>query len=322
MVSFKMKNTIALCIPAYNAAWCLPRLLQSALNQVIPFDEILIYNDCSTDQTAEVAKSYGAKVVNGITNKGCSFGKNTLISETSCEWIHFHDADDELLPNFTTLAHQWIAKPDCPDIVLFDYNYVDNENNTLLAVRKFDHQQLQDDPIAYSLAEQINPFCGLYRRSSLLAAGGYEMDEKLLYNEDSAFHMKMAIAGLTFSSEDEVSIINYAVNGSMSDSNKKKCVIAQYHALLAAKTQIEDKGKLGRYKKLLSALLFKKAIFLAAYSAWKEVDDALLTSKTLDRSSKKIFDNRFVNGLFNWFPNLMFRLRAGYNSLKVKGNDN
>lgn len=321
MVSPKMKNTIALCIPAYNAAWCLPRLLQSALNQLIPFDEILIYNDCSTDETEEVAKSYGAKVVNGIINKGCSFGKNTLIGETTCEWIHFHDADDELLPNFTTLAHNWIVKPDCPDVVLFDYNYVDNQTNNLLAVRKFDRQQLQEDPIAYSLIEQINPFCGLYRTSALVRAGGYEMDEKLLYNEDSAFHMKMAIAGLTFSSEDEVSIVNYAVNGSMSDSNKKKCVVAQYHALLSAKTQIEDKGKLTSYQKLLSSLLFKKAIFLAAYSAWKEVDEALLTSKKLDNSTKKIFENGFVNGLFNSFPNLMFRARAWYNNLKVKGND-
>ena len=48
--------TIALCIPAYNAAWCLPKLLKSANDQLIPFDEILVYNDCSTDNTEEIAK--------------------------------------------------------------------------------------------------------------------------------------------------------------------------------------------------------------------------------------------------------------------------
>jgi glycosyltransferase involved in cell wall biosynthesis len=282
-----MKNTIALCIPAYNAAWCLPRLLQSALDQSIQFDEILVYNDCSTDETEKVAKQYGAKVVNGITNKGCSFGKNVLIGETSCNWIHFHDADDELLPNFTTLAHKWIEDSNCPDIVLFDYNYINNLDHKLIAVRRFDKQKLIDDPIAYSLEEQINPFCGLYRKSALVKAGGYEMDEKLLYNEDSAFHMKMAIAGLTFSSEDEVAIINYAVNGSMSDSNKKKCVIAQYYALLMAKEQLEKIGKLNSYKKLLSLLFFKKAILLAAYHTWTELDEALKLSKTLDQSRKK-----------------------------------
>src|SRR3712207_6350869 len=98
------KPTLALCIPAYNAANYLPRLLKSAQNQIVPFDEILVYNDCSKDTTAQVAMQYGAKVVEGDINRGCSFGKNKLAQVTSCSWIHFHDADDELLPTFTTLA--------------------------------------------------------------------------------------------------------------------------------------------------------------------------------------------------------------------------
>jgi len=94
-------ETLALCIPAYNAAAYLPRLLTSAVNQAIPFTEILVYDDCSTDSTAAIARSYGANVISGSVNKGCSFGKNALAEKTTCEWIHFHDADDELLPNFT-----------------------------------------------------------------------------------------------------------------------------------------------------------------------------------------------------------------------------
>jgi len=308
--------TIALCIPAYNAEWCLPRLLQSALNQKISFDEILVYNDYSQDNTEEVAKFYGAKVINGITNKGCSFGKNVLIGETDCDWIHFHDADDELLSNFTTLAHKWIMQTGCPDVVLFNYKYVDDVTNELITIRKFDQQKLINDPIAYCLQEQINPFCGLYRKSSIVSAGGYEMDEKLLYNEDSAFHMKMAIAGLTFSAESEISIINYAVSGSMSNSNRKKCAVAQYYALLAAKKQLEDLDKLDRYKKKLSDLFVKKAISLAAYHSWEELDAALKMSKSLNRSDKVIFANPVINYFFNRYPKTMFRVRAWYNSLK------
>lgn len=312
-----MKNTIAICIPAYNAAWCLPRLLRSALKQTIPFDEILVYNDCSSDETTQVAESYGAKVITGHINKGCSFGKNTLIGLTTSNWIHFHDADDELLPNFTTLAHQWISKRECPDVVLFNYNYVDNKTNELITVRKFDQQKLTNDPIAYSLQEQINPFCGLYRKSAIANAGGYEMDAKLLYNEDSAFHIKMAIAGLTFSAETEVAIINYAVIGSMSNANKKKCVIAQHHALLLSIKHLNETNKLDSYKNILSNLLFKKAVLLAAYHAWRELDDALKMSRILDPSSKIIFSNSTINYLFNSQSKIMFRIRAWYNTLKV-----
>src|SRR3954449_761219 len=93
-------HTLALLIPAYNAAHFLPRLLSSAQAQSVPFDEIWVYDDCSTDDTAAVAESYGAKVVRGAVNIGCSVGKNELAKRTSCNWLHFHDADDELKPGF------------------------------------------------------------------------------------------------------------------------------------------------------------------------------------------------------------------------------
>ena len=101
--------SLALCIPAYNAALLLPKLLTSAREQAIPFDEILVYNDCSTDNTAEVARQYGATVVEGDVNSGCSTGKNRLAEVATSDWLHFHDADDDLLPNFTTVAHRWIS---------------------------------------------------------------------------------------------------------------------------------------------------------------------------------------------------------------------
>ena len=63
MSAILKNNTLALCIPAFNAAELLPILLTSAKNQTIPFDEILVYNDCSTDNTSEVAKKYGANVI-------------------------------------------------------------------------------------------------------------------------------------------------------------------------------------------------------------------------------------------------------------------
>lgn len=224
-------GTLALCIPAYNAGVYLPQLLTSAANQHIPFDEILVYNDCSTDDTAQVAERYGAKVISGDANVGCSSGKNMLAENTFCDWIHFHDADDDLLPDFTTLAHQWMNNPACPDIVLFNYEYRDYQTNELLGIRNFNKALLEKDAITYAISEQINPFCGLYKKQSFLNAGGYDTDPLVLYYEDAAFHIKMALAGLKFSAEETISIINYRINSSMSVVNNDKCLIAQYYAL-------------------------------------------------------------------------------------------
>jgi glycosyltransferase involved in cell wall biosynthesis len=271
-----LNKTLSLCIPAYNAESYLPRLLISAKNQLVPFDEIIVYDDCSTDNTIAVARRYGAKVISGKVNMGCSHGKNIMADASACEWIHFHDADDELLPNFTTLAHKWLQKPDCADIVLFNYEYRDHQTGELLSIRTFDKIALEKDPLAYAIAEQINPFCGLYNKHSFLKAGGYDTDPLVLFNEDAAFHIKMAIAKLRFSVEEEISIINYRINSSMSSTNKQKCLIAQFHVLekTANKTQLN-------YADEISTKLWGIIGLFAAAKKWNYVKRIITLCKHL-----------------------------------------
>lgn len=165
--------TIAMLIPACNAAAYLPRLLDSAVHQTERFDEVWVYDDCSKDETAEIAEAYGARVVRGAVNRGCSHGKNALASLTTADWLHFHDADDELYPNFVALARRWMADARF-DVVLFPYEERDNETGELIAYRLFAADDLSRDARSYTIREQINPFCGLYRREAYMRAGGYD----------------------------------------------------------------------------------------------------------------------------------------------------
>jgi glycosyltransferase involved in cell wall biosynthesis len=254
------RPTLSLLIPAYNAAPYLPRLLRSAQAQSQGFDEIWIYDDCSTDNTAEVAAAHGAKVLRGDVNKGCSAGKNALAASVETDWMHFHDADDELLPNFVELAHKWIAK-DKFDVVLFDYEYRDNETNELILTQRFDQTALETDPKGYAIGKQINPFCGLYRRSAYLALGGYDEDPKILYAEDSAFHQKLAFGNLAFSSESELSIINYRLSNSMSAQNKIKCAVSNLEALKLCLTYSDSNA----YHREIAAGLWSVSALLLSY---------------------------------------------------------
>jgi glycosyltransferase involved in cell wall biosynthesis len=262
-----LMSSIALCIPAYNAAAYLPRLLESAIAQTISFDEIWVYDDCSTDNTADVARQYGAKVIRGNSNRGCSHGKNVLAEQTTCDWIHFHDADDELYPNFVETASRWPQLENPPDVVLFDYEWRRDDNHELLSIRHFDHQALRRDAIAYAIQEQINPFCGLYRRSAYLKAGGYDTDPLVLYNEDVAFHCRMAIAGLKFDAESTITIINYCRGNSMSAANQIKCAQAHFHVLRKVSEALP-----GQYQTELAAKLWACAGVCAAYQDWQTAD--------------------------------------------------
>lgn len=277
--------SLALCIPAHNEATVLPRLLESAQRQTVPFDEIWVYDDCSTDNTGEIARQFRAKVIRGEVNRGCSYGKNVLAQQTACKWIHFHDADDALYPNFVEQAHQWMWLEQAPDVVLFSYEARDCDTDEQVGLRVFDDLELRRDPVAYTLREQINPFCGLYRRDAFLKAGGYDLDPLVLYNEDVAMHCQLARAGLSFAADPTVTVINYYRPNSMSRANQPKCSRAQFHVMRKAAEALA-----GGYSEEISQKLWAIAGVSASYLDWQNADDCIalalkLTGKIPQQSS-------------------------------------
>jgi len=296
--------SLALCIPAYNAAKYLPRLLESALAQSIPFNEIWVYDDCSTDETGKVAIEYGAKVIRGDVNRGCSYGKNILAENTTCDWIHFHDADDLLLPNFTTSAHHWMQMPDAPDTVLFAFEYRDGQTNELLSIANFDDVELQKDAISYTIRQQINPFCGLYRRSTFLKVGGYDLDPNVLYNEDVAFHVRAARRGMTFRADPTVTLINYRYSNSMSQANPDKCIAA--HVCVLEKAALESEQC---YHGLIAQKLWGAAGSAGSCLDWEVADRAVNLAVKLAGRKPKTSDSYWFRLLASVNAPLALRVR-------------
>ncbi|AQT69625.1 putative glycosyltransferase EpsJ [Anaerohalosphaera lusitana] len=90
---------VSVILPAYNAAEHIQTAVSSVLAQTAPPQEIIVIDDGSTDNTAEIVKSFGEKVrYIHQPNAGVSAARNTGIKAASAEWIAFLDADDEWLP--------------------------------------------------------------------------------------------------------------------------------------------------------------------------------------------------------------------------------
>jgi glycosyltransferase involved in cell wall biosynthesis len=282
-MNIKLNSTIALCIPAFNAAKYLTTLLTSAKKQALPFDEILVYDDCSTDNTAAVARAFGATVIEGDVNLGCSTGKNRLAEIAKSEWLHFHDADDVLLANFTEVAHRWINKADAPDIVLMHFQYKDFVTHKLLGEPDYSAEELKKDPVKFNILNKVVNFA-IIKRSSFQAIGGFNTDPEVLYNEDRAFYTKASLQGLTFDYDNELTCINYYYPGSMSAANKGKCAKA---GLKVWDTVIEQTH--GLYNKDIAHQLFNNATFAATANDW-------MTVKRSVKKAKQIFPGIMPEG--------------------------
>ncbi len=90
---------VSVVIPAYNAAWCVRRAVDSVLAQTFRDFELLVVDDGSTDDTAQVLGSYGPAVtVFQKANGGLSSARNAGIGAARGELIAFLDADDWWLP--------------------------------------------------------------------------------------------------------------------------------------------------------------------------------------------------------------------------------
>ena len=88
-ISSKLK--ISACYMVKNESKNLPRSIDSLKTQV---DEIIVVDTGSTDNTIEIAKSYGAKVIETEWQEDFSTPRNIAIDNASGDWIIFLDADE------------------------------------------------------------------------------------------------------------------------------------------------------------------------------------------------------------------------------------
>jgi len=114
---------VTVVIPAYNEAAHIGAAIACVRAQTRPPAEILVVDDGSTDDTAELAHALGARVVRK-SNGGLSSARNAGLREARSSWVAFLDADDRWWPEKLArafAAHE--ARPDV-DLVFSDYRVV------------------------------------------------------------------------------------------------------------------------------------------------------------------------------------------------------
>ena len=118
-------NKITVVINTYNASRHLEKVLQAAKN----FDEIVVCDMESTDNTVDIAKKYGCKVVTYPKGNCVSAepARNFAIQSASNYWVLVVDADEIITEELRIYLYNRIKEPNCPSgIYIPRKNYVFN----------------------------------------------------------------------------------------------------------------------------------------------------------------------------------------------------
>lgn len=94
--------SISVIVPTYNRAKTICYCLDSVLAQTFKPLEIIVVDDCSTDETVAIVNSYSKLAVRCIVlkkNSGAQAARNCGIREARGDWIAFQDSDDKWLPD-------------------------------------------------------------------------------------------------------------------------------------------------------------------------------------------------------------------------------
>lgn len=97
-----MAELVSIIMPSYNTASYIAETVQSVLAQTYKNWELIIVDDCSTDDTDEIVKPFLAderiKYFKNEKNSGAAVSRNLALREAKGKWIAFLDSDDLWMP--------------------------------------------------------------------------------------------------------------------------------------------------------------------------------------------------------------------------------
>jgi GT2 family glycosyltransferase len=90
-------------VPVHNRADLLRRMLETAAAQTLPFEEIIVVDNASTDDAAATAAVFHCRIIRNSTNAGFARAVNAGWQAAATEWVAILNSDVELDP-------EWLAR--------------------------------------------------------------------------------------------------------------------------------------------------------------------------------------------------------------------
>ncbi len=126
-----MNELVSIIMPSYNTAKFISETIESVLAQTYPNWELIIVDDCSTDDTDAVVCPYlvddRIRYIKNEKNSGAAVSRNRALREAKGKWVAFLDSDDLWFPEKLEKQISFMKKNDYH----FSYtNYIEIDETT------------------------------------------------------------------------------------------------------------------------------------------------------------------------------------------------
>jgi glycosyltransferase involved in cell wall biosynthesis len=202
---------ISVIIPVRNGSNYLAQALKGIKAQNVNM-EIIVVDDGSTDNTTQIAESFGCQILKHPFSKGVVIAKNTALKIAQGKYIMFHDHDDVMNQNILPIMLKEIE-----------------ENAAIFAVmaqlKDFISPELSKDEMKKVII-RAEPYCGLFSGAILMKREIFDIiglfDENIKAGEILEWTNKMNKNNLPVKKLDLVSVNRRIHNSNFGRTNKKE----------------------------------------------------------------------------------------------------
>lgn len=247
-------DLVSVIVPCFNASKYISQTLNSILNQTDVLFEVVIIDDGSTDNTAEIISEINDGRVSYYfqNNSGVSSARNKGLFCSKGEYIIFFDADDIMPPNFISSRLDFLKKN-------IQFNFVSgivqkfSDNSIVSGVFRGTSNLVFEEILLYNPEVVTCPSNYLFKREFLKSHNIY-FNEKLSSTADRFFLLQCAKYGNTYYSKELVPLMYRVSENSMSHSFSNQ-LISDNELFYVEVNKLD----------LIPDLIKKKSLFLGNY---------------------------------------------------------
>ena len=191
------KPLVSVIIPTYNCSRDIEKCIESIEKQTYNNIEIIVCDDCSTDNTREILKELekkynNIKILYNETNLKAAATRNKCIENSKGVFIAIQDADD--YSDISRIESQVSFLMINPDIDYVSSSAIIFDENGKKGERFFSDKVLTDKDFYKGLP--LIHGATLFRKSAMIKVNGYRVDKTTVRGQDADMFYRMQIAKL------------------------------------------------------------------------------------------------------------------------------